>query len=194
MLARWQSSLTVKLSSALPTTAGTALAAIKKAQVQAGQRVLINGASGGVGLFALQIAKAQGTHVTAVVSHYNFNLVKSFGADECVDYKTSNITKQKGVAFDKIIGVNGYHSVSDYKKILTADGFYIAIGGVRQVMEAAVLGKLLTLGQPRQIGFTSLFALKGNWVQELSDLVEAGKLRPYIDRVFSFAEVQKAVE
>ncbi|GBG95530.1 hypothetical protein LFYK43_19890 [Ligilactobacillus salitolerans] len=123
--------LSFTAAAALPTTAGTALAALKKAQLKVGQKVLINGASGGVGLFALQIAKAYGASVSAVVSSYNFDLVKKFGAKEVYDYHTTDITRKARTKFNVIIGVNGYHSVQDYKKILSFDGRYVAVGGVK---------------------------------------------------------------
>ncbi|HLQ40681.1 MAG TPA: NADP-dependent oxidoreductase [Tetragenococcus sp.] len=186
--------LSFEEAAAIPTTAGTALAAIKKANLRVKQKVLINGASGGVGLFALQIAKAHDAYVTTIVSDYNFDLVKKFGADEVVDYKKVDITQQEGLKFDVIIGVNGYHSVRDYKKVLIPGDTYISVGGIRQTLEAGAFGGILTLGEKTKIGMTSLFALKNNWVQELADLVNRGKLHPYLDQVFSFNEIHSAVK
>lgn len=179
---------------ALPTTAGTALAAIQKAQIKTGQKVLINGASGGVGLFALQIAKAYQAEVTAVVSHYNFPLAQKFGADYLVDYHKTDVTQQGNQMYDAILGINGYHSVLAYKKTLMPSGHYVAIGGVRQALEAGTIGKIFSLGREQKIGMTSLFALKNNWVVELAELANAKQLQPYLDQIFSWKDIQEAVE
>lgn len=186
--------LSFTAAAALPTTAGTALAALKKARVHAGEHVLLNGASGGVGLFALQLAQAMGAIVTAVVSPHNFDLARLAGAAEIVDYHQTDITQRPHTKFDVIIGLNGYHSSRDYRKILRYNGRYVAIGGVKQVMEAASLGALSAIGRQKQIGITSLYALKNNWLQELTAFAQAGQLHPYIDQTFAFTDAQKAVE
>lgn len=186
--------LTFAQAAALPTTAGTALAALKKANIRAGEKVLLNGASGGVGLFALQIAKVLGANVTAVVSPHNFDLARLAGADEIVDYHENDITKRPRTKFDAIIGLNGYHSSRDYKKILHYDGRYVAIGGVKQALEAGSLGALSTIGRKKQIGVTSLFSLKNNWLKELADLANTGELKPYIDQSFPLTDAKQAVK
>lgn len=135
-----------------------------------------------------------GAIVTAVVSPHNFDLARLAGAAEIVDYHQTDITKRPHTKFDVIIGLNGYHSSRDYRKILSYNGRYVAIGGVKQVMEAASLGALSAIGRQKQIGITSLYALKNNWLQELTAFAQAGQLHPYIDQTFAFTDAQKAVE
>lgn len=186
--------LSFEQAATLPTTAGTALAALKKAKIKPGEHVLINGASGGVGLFTLQIAKAFGANVTAVVSSRNFDLARFSGAGEIVDYHETDITKKPHTKFDAIIGVNGYHSSHDYTRILHYNGRYIAIGGVKQVLEAGSLGTLLAIGRKKNISVTSLFALKNNWLKELAKLANDNKLNPYIDQTFPLTDAKQAVK
>ena len=114
--------MTFEEAAAVPMAAVTALQGLRdKGQIQPGQKVLINGASGGVGTFAVQIAKSFGAEVTAVCSTRNLDMVRSIGADHVIDYTQEDFT-QNGQRYDLILAANGYHSISDYKRALSPIG------------------------------------------------------------------------
>ena len=121
--------LTFEQAAAVPLAAMTALQGLRdKGNIQPGQKVLINGASGGVGTFAVQIAKAFGAEVTAVCSTRNLEMVRSLGADHVIDYTKEDFTKN-GLKYDLILAVNGYHPISDYLRALKPEGSYVVAGG-----------------------------------------------------------------
>jgi NADPH:quinone reductase-like Zn-dependent oxidoreductase len=121
--------LTFEQAAAVPVAAMTALQGLRdKGNIQPGQKILINGASGGVGTFAVQIAKAFGAEVTAVCSTRNLEMVRSLGADHVIDYQKENFT-QNGQQYDLIMAVNGYHPLSDYLHALKPEGTYVVAGG-----------------------------------------------------------------
>src|SRR3989454_8673803 len=116
-------------AAAAPVVAFTALQGLRdKGKIQPGQKVLVNGASGGVGTFAVQIAKSFGTEVTGVCSTRNLDMVRSIGADHVIDYTREDFTKS-GQRYDLILAVNGYHSISAYKRALHPEGVYVMTGG-----------------------------------------------------------------
>src|SRR5436305_6953001 len=128
-LALKPANVTFEEAAAVPLAAVTALLGLRaKGQIQPGQQVLIHGAGGGVGTFAVQIAKAFGAEVTGVCSTRNVDMVRSLGADQVIDYTQEDFTKN-GQRYDFIFAVNGYHSISDYKRALNAKGVYVFIGG-----------------------------------------------------------------
>jgi len=128
-LALKPANLSFEAAAAVPVAAITALQGLRdKGQIQPGQKVLINGASGGVGTFAVQIAKSFGAEVTAVCSARNLDMARSLGADHVIDYAREDFT-QDGHGYDLIIAVNGYHSILDYRRALGPRGTYVAIGG-----------------------------------------------------------------
>lgn len=135
--------LSFEEAAAVPTSAVTALQGIRDAgQIQPGQKVLINGASGGVGTFAVQIAKSYETEVTAVCSTAKVDMVFSIGADHVIDYTKEDFT-QSGQLYDLIIGVNGHQSLSDYKRALSPQGTYVCIGGpIPHIFASMLLGPL----------------------------------------------------
>lgn len=182
-------------AAAMPIAAITALQAVRdQAHVQAGQKVLVNGASGGVGTFAVQIAKAMGAEVTAVTSTKNTDLVKKIGADHVVDYTQQDFTKT-GEKYDRIIDTIGNHGPRAIRRILTPDGICIAIGfnGLSGFLGTLVYGSLSSKVTSKKIAF---FIAKTNRkdFEELKDMVEAGKIRPVIDRTYPLDETPKAVE
>jgi NADPH:quinone reductase-like Zn-dependent oxidoreductase len=176
----------------LPTAGCTALQGLRKGRIQRAQRVLINGASGGVGMFAVQIAKSFGTEVTAVCSTRNVDVVRSIGADHVIDYTKDDFATH-GQRYDVILAANGDRSIWDYRRALTADGRYAMTGGSnRQLTDALLLGQLLSLGRQR---FGNVLVKPDQAdLLVLKELCETGKIRPVIDRRFALADVPSAVQ
>src|SRR5687767_3297164 len=139
--------LSFEEAATLPTSGCTALQGLRKGRVQRARRVLINGASGGVGTFAVQIARTFGAEVTAVCSTKNVDAVRSMGADHVIDY-TKDDFATLGQRYDLILAANGYRSIWDYRRALTANGCYTMTGGsTRQLTDALAFGPLLSMGQ-----------------------------------------------
>jgi NADPH:quinone reductase-like Zn-dependent oxidoreductase len=190
-LALKPANLSVEEAATLPTAGCTALQGLRKARVQQAQRILINGASGGVGTFAVQIAKTFGAEVTAVCSARNVDVVRSIGADHVIDYAKDDFATH-GDRYDLILAANGDRSIWDYRRALSADGCYVMTGGSnRQLTDALLLGPLLSIGRQQ---FGNLLA-KPNQADllVLKELCETGKVRPVIDRRFALSEVPSAV-
>jgi len=183
--------LSFEEAAALPTSGCTALQGLRKGRTQRAQRVLINGASGGVGTFAVQIAKTFGTEVTAVCSTRNVDVVRSIGADHVIDY-TKDDFATLGQRYDLILAVNGDRSIWDYRRALTADGCYVMTGGSnRQLAEALLFGPLLSMGRQR---FGNVLAKPNHDdLLLLKELCETGQLKPVIDRRFPLSDVSSAV-
>lgn len=186
------SSLSFEEAGALPTGGITALGAVRAANIQPGQEVLVQGASGGVGHFAVQLSKASGGIVTAVCSTRNVEMAKSIGADHVVDYKKEDIAA--GKTYDGIIAVNGYHPLSAYQKLLNKDGVYVLIGGAGKALSGMAAGPIRAIGSGKR--FTSAafpFQPKKQRLEELSWFAEAGKIKPFLDRVYAPNEVPEAI-
>jgi NADPH:quinone reductase-like Zn-dependent oxidoreductase len=179
-------------AAAVPMAALTALQALRDvAKVQAGQAVLINGASGGVGTFAVQIAKALGAEVTAVCSTTKVEMVRSLGADHVIDYKKENFT-QSGRRYNVILAANGYHPLSAYKRALTPQGTYVMAGGAyRQMFEALLLGPLMSRGGQKMTNILAHISQKD--MIYLKKLIEAGKVKPVIDCCFPLHQTADAI-
>ena len=194
VLALMPSNLSFTEIAGVPMAGTTALQAIRDiGKVRAGQNVLIHGASGGVGTFAVQIAKALGAEVTAVVSTRNVDIVKSLGADHVIDYKKDYFANDSKT-FDVIFGVNGSQSIFTYKKKLKENGVFIHVGGANsQFYQTMLLGPLLSLfGKKKFIPF-----LQRPNQQDLvfiNGLIEEGKVKPVMDRSYSLKEVPKAFQ
>src|SRR6187549_3509646 len=175
----------------LPTAGCTALQGLRKGRIHRAQRVLINGASGGVGTFAVQIAKSFGTEVTAVCSTRNVDMVRSIGADHVIDYTTDDFAAH-GRRYDLILAANGDRSIWDYRRALSADGCYAMTGGSnRQLTDALLFGPLLSIGR-QQFG-NVLVKPNQRDLLVLKELCETGKVKPVIDRRFPLSEVASAV-
>ncbi len=188
------SNATFEEAAAMPIAAVTALQAVRdKAHVQAGQKVLVNGASGGVGTFAVQIAKALGAEVTAVTSTKNIDLVKKIGADHVIDYTQQDFTKT-GEKYDRIIDTIGNHGPGAIRRSLNPEGICVAIGfgGMSGFIGTLVLGSISSKITGKKVSF---FVAKTNRkdFEELKDMVEAGKIRPVVDRTYPLDEIQDAV-
>jgi len=181
-------------AAAVPLAALTALQGLRdKGQIGPGKKVLINGASGGVGGFAVQIAKSFGTEVTGVCSTQNVDLVRSMGADHVIDYTKEDFTRN-GQRYDLIFDAVGNHSVSDRMRALTPQGICVVagFGGMSRLIGVALLGRLTSRKGGRRI---SLMLMKPNHEDLifLKGLLEAGKLVPVIDRRYTLNEVPQAI-
>jgi len=180
-------------AAALPVAALTALQGFRdKGRIQRGQKVLVDGASGGVGTFAVQIAKSFGAEVTAVCSTRNVETARSIGADHVIDYTREDFT-QSGQRYDLIFAANAYHSIFDYRRALTQDGIYVMVGGGWvQIFQAMLLGPLLSRIGSKKICFFVANINKKDLVL-LKDLLEAGKIVPIVDRRYPLSHVAEAL-
>lgn len=193
MVARKPESLSFEEAAAVPAAAVTALQALRdKGKLQAGQRVLINGASGGVGTYAVQIAKALGAEVTGVCSGRNLDRVRALGADHVIDYRAEDFTRN-GQSYDLILAANGFHSIFDYKRALTRNGIYVSSGGTTaQFFQSLLLGPIISLLTSKTMGPT-LVSPNGVDLATVGGLIDAGKVSPVIDRRFPLEEVPEAI-
>ncbi len=192
-LALKPSNLTFEEAAAVPMAAITALQGLRdKGQIQSGQKVLINGASGGVGTYAVQIAKSFGAEVTAVCSTKNLDMARSLGADQVIDYTREDFTRS-GQAYDLIFAANGNHSVWDYKRALTAGGTYVPAGGsMRQVFQAMLLGPFVFMSGSKKIA--SYVAQPSHKdLTFMAELLQTGKIKPLIDRSYPLVETAEAI-
>ena len=190
--------LTFEQAAAVPMAASTALQGLRnKGQIKPGQKVLINGASGGVGTFAVQIAKAFGAHVTAVCSTRNVEQARSLGADEVIDYTKEDFTRS-GRRYDLILDIAASGSLSSRRRVLEPSGILVGVGsadtryGVMSILgglvEAAVLSRFGKQKMP--------FFLAKNSKEDLmvlTELIETGKIRPVIDRTYPLRETAEAI-
>jgi NADPH:quinone reductase-like Zn-dependent oxidoreductase len=153
---------------------------------------LINGASGGVGTFAVQIAKSFGAEVTAVCSTRNLDNARSIGADHVIDYTQEDFTKS-GQRYDLIIAANGYHPILHYRRALSPNGIYVTTGGsMAQIFQAMLLGPLISMIGSEKVGSMGIAKLNQKDLVFLSELLEAGKIKPVIDRRYRLGEVAEA--
>ena len=189
--------LTFEQAAAVPISATTALQALRdKGHVQPGQKVLIIGASGGVGTYAVQLAKAFGAEVTGVCSTAKVDLVRSIGADHVIDYTHEDFTGS-GQLYDLILDIGGNRSLSHLRRALAPEGTLVLVGGEgggrwiggmdRQVRALAI--------SPFVRQKLTMFVAREHYeeLQFLSELIEAGKVTPVIDRTFSLSEVPDAI-
>jgi len=183
-------------AAAVPVAAITALQALRdKGQIQRGQKVLVDGAGGGVGTFTVQIAKSFGAEVTAVCSTRNVDTARSIGADYVIDYTREDFT-QSTQRYDLIIGANAYHSIFDYRRALNRDGIYVGAGGGGQSLTVMLIGMLLQsllslIGSKKMYGFMAKIIKKD--LVFLKELLESGKVVPVIDRRYPLSKVADAI-
>jgi NADPH:quinone reductase-like Zn-dependent oxidoreductase len=192
-LALMPAGLSFESAAAVPVAAISALQGLRdKGRIQKGHRVLVDGASGGVGTFAVQIAKAFGAVVTAVCSTKNVETAQSMGADQVVDYTREDFTRS-GQHYDLILGANAYHSIFDYRRALSPGGIYVLVGGGgTQILQAMLLGPLLSLIGSRKLGFVMARINKADLVV-LQDLLATRRIVPVIDRRYPLSAVTQAV-
>lgn len=192
VLVKMPSNLTFEEAAAVPMAAVTALQSLRdKGKVIKGKKVLIYGASGGVGTFAIQIAKSLGAEVTAVCSTRNISLAKSLGADFVLDYKKGNF-EETTKRYDVILGVNGYQPISIYKRALAANGVFVHVGGSEaQMYQAMIKGPWINLTDRKKI-YTFLQRANESDLQYIKELIEAGYVKPVIDRCYKLSDVREA--
>lgn len=185
LLALKPTNLSFEEAAALPMAAVTALQGLRdQGKIQAGQKVLINGASGGVGTFAVQLAKAFGAEVTAVCSTRNLEMARTLGADHVIDYTQEDFTRN-GQTYDLILAANGYHPLAAYKRALTPHGIYVVAGGTpAQIFQAILLGSWFSEKGGKKLGGFTAHANQQDLVT-LKELVEAGKVAPVIDKCYA---------
>jgi NADPH:quinone reductase-like Zn-dependent oxidoreductase len=195
-LAKKSDGVTFEQAASIPVAGITALQGLRdKGKIQAGHRVLINGASGGVGTFAVQIAKSFGADVTGVCSGRNAELVRSLGADRVIDYALEDFTKS-AQRYDLIFDCIGNHSLSACRCVLHPRGTYVVIGGpdgrwispVDLFVKASALSPFVS---QRLVGFSAKQNAKD--LSTLNDLIETGKVTPVIDGCYRLSELREAV-
>jgi NADPH:quinone reductase-like Zn-dependent oxidoreductase len=180
-------------AAAVPIAAITALQGLRdKGGIQPGHKVLVDGASGGVGTFAVQIAKSFGAEVTAVCSARNVDTARSIGADHVIDYTREDFTKS-GHRYDLILGANAHHSIFDCRRALSQKGIYVvAGGGLAQIFQAMLLAPVLSrIGDKKACFFIANINRKD--LLFLKDLMEAGKVVSVIDRRYPLSEAAEAL-
>ncbi|MGZ8839488.1 MAG: NAD(P)-dependent alcohol dehydrogenase [Candidatus Aminicenantales bacterium] len=186
---RKPANLTFEEAAAIPMAALTALQGLRdKGHIQAKQRVLINGASGGVGTFAVQIAKSFGAEVTGVCSTAKMDLVRSIGADQVIDYTQEDVTENKQ-QYDLILDSAAYHSMKKYKRMLSSGGIYVLVGGsmarIFQLMVLSMTGVKNMVVMIAKISQADLLFI--------IELINGGKVQSIIDRRFPLAETAEAL-
>ncbi|WP_404789515.1 NAD(P)-dependent alcohol dehydrogenase [Altericista sp. CCNU0014] len=192
-LALKPANLTFEEAATVPVSALAALQGLRDVgQIQPGQKVSIVGASGGVGSFAVQIAKAYGAEVTGVCSTSKVEMVRAIGADHIIDY-TQDDAIQKGQQYDLILDAAAYRSVFDYLPALTSRGTYVLVGGsTARLFLVMLFGSWISKISRRNVKFQASKPNQADLVI-LRDLIEAGKITPFIDRRYSLSEVPAAI-
>jgi len=201
-LALKPTNVSYEAAAAVPIAATTALQGLRdKGHVRPGEQVVIQGASGGVGTFALQIAKAFGAEVTAVCSTRNVDQATTLGADQVIDYTREDFTKGRGKKrrrYDLIVAVNGYHPLSAYRRALRSQGRYVMVGAsshlFQALFQALLLGPVMSRMGSKKVG--GLLANSSQHQQDLAllkDLLESGKVVPVIERRYALNETNEAI-
>ena len=187
-------SMTFEQAAAVPQAAVVALQGLRgRGEIQPGQKVLINGAGGGVGTFAVQIAKSFGAEVTGVDSAKKLEMVSSIGADHVIDYTREDYTKS-GQRYDLILDVAAKRSIFDYKRALSPTGVFVVVGGSGAALfQAVFLGPLISMTGSKKLGILMWKPNKKEDLAFLKELLEAGKVKPVIDRRFPLSEVAEAL-
>ncbi len=179
----------------IPQAAILALQGLGRGErIGSGTRVLVNGASGNVGPFAIQIAKAFGARVTGVCSTAKMDMVRGLGADEVIDYTREDYTRS-GQRYDWIVDVAGNRSILECRRALKPRGAYVMVGGpTSRILGALLLGPLISLAGSRKLGLMLWWKVfKKEDVVLLKQLIEAGKISPVIDRTYPLADVPEAL-
>ncbi len=163
-----------------------------KREIQPGQRILINGAGGGVGTFAIQMAKSFGADVTGVDSTGKLKMMSSLGADHVIDYTQEDFTKN-GKCYDLILDVKTDRSVFDYVRALSSHGIYVTVGGrSARILQLVFLGSLISMSGSKKL--TLIMHKPNKDLNILNELIESGKVKPVIDRCFPLSETSEAFQ
>lgn len=186
-------SLTFESAATVPVSAQAALQGLRDVgQLQAGQKVLILGAAGGVGSFAMQLAKAFGAEVTGVCSTDKVEMVHQLGADQVIDYTQTDVV-QAGNQYDLILDTAAYRSFFDYLPVLTSVGTYVMVGGsTGKFFRAMFLGPWVSKSSGRKVKCLESKPVQAD-LDTLRDLLEAGKVTPIVDRIYPLGEVPNAI-
>jgi NADPH:quinone reductase-like Zn-dependent oxidoreductase len=190
--------LTYEQAAAVPMAATTALQGLRdKGQLKPGQRVLVNGAAGGVGTFAVQIAKALGAHVTGVCSTRNVEMVRSLGADQVVDYTREDFTRSEQ-RYDLILDVAANRSLSDCRRVLVPNGVLVIVGAPPNGRRMGpIVARLLTAVVSSRFSSRKMLPFLAKNSKEdlivLRELIEAGKVMPVIDRTYPLGKTAEAI-
>jgi NADPH:quinone reductase-like Zn-dependent oxidoreductase len=193
-LAPKPASMTFEEAAAYPQAAMVALQSLRdKGQIQPGHEVLINGAGGGMGTFAIQLAKCFGAEVTGVDSTRKLDMLRSIGAGHVIDYTQEDYTKS-GKCYDLILDVAAYRSVFDYRRALAPGGIFMMVGGsLATLLQVVTLGTLISRMESKRIGINAWEPNKREDLAFLAELFEAGKVVPVIDRRYPLPEVPEAL-
>jgi NADPH:quinone reductase-like Zn-dependent oxidoreductase len=185
-------SMSFEEAAAIPQAAMLAIQGIRdNGQIHSGQKLLINGAGGGVGTFAVQIAKLSGVEVTGVDSSWKLDMLRSMGFDHVIDYTREDFTKN-GKCYDLILDVKTNRSIFDYTRALCLNGIYVTVGGsMLRLFQALLLGPWISMISKKKIRIVGLKQNKD--LDYMNDLFEAGKVRPVIDGPYKLDEVPKAL-
>jgi len=193
-LAPKPASMTFEDAAAYPQAALIALQSLRdKGQVQPGQRVLINGAGGGMGTFAVQIARYFGAEVTGVDKSSKLDMLRSIGADHVIDYEQEDYTRD-GQQYDLILDVAAHRSVFDYRRALKPEGVFMMVGGsLASLLQVVFIGTLISRFESRKMGLNAWEPNKREDLALLAELFESGEVVPVIDKRFPLSEVPEAL-
>jgi NADPH:quinone reductase-like Zn-dependent oxidoreductase len=193
VLARKPANMTFEQAASIPQAGVLALQGLRYGgQIHPGQRVLLNGAGGGVCTFALQIAKSFGAEVTGVDSAEKLDMLRSLGADHVIDYRKEDFTKN-GKQYDLVLDVVVNRSIFDYKRVLSPNGVFVMIGGdIGEVMRGALVGAWISRTSSQTMGLL-LHKPNAGDLEVLRELIEAGHVVPIIDRCYALRDASEAV-
>ena len=192
-LALKPANVSYETAAAVPVAGLTVLQGFRHAgEIRPGQQVLIQGASGGVGSLAVQLAKSHGAEVTAVCSPRNLEMARRLGADRVIDYTREDFTRNPE-RYDLIFAVNGYHPISAYKRALKPQGVYVCAGGtLPQFFQAMIFGPRMSEAGGRRLGSMGIAKFNQEDMETLAEWLAAGKIAPVIDRTFPLSETAEA--
>jgi len=191
-LALKSANMTFEQAAAIPQAGLLALQSLRyKGDVRPGEKVLFNGAGGGVGTFGVQIAKSMGAEVTGVDNTDKLNTVSSLGADCVIDYTKEDFTKN-GLCYDRIIDVAAYRTILDYKRALSPKGIFVMVGGSLSILKLLLLGPLISITESKKMGV--LLHKPNQGLDFIKELFEAGKIVPIIDRYYPLDKVAEALQ
>ncbi|MFC2038221.1 NAD(P)-dependent alcohol dehydrogenase [Chloroflexota bacterium] len=184
--------MTYEEAAAIPQAAVLALQGLRKGQIQPGLKVLINGAGGGAGTFAVQIAKSMGTEVTGVDSTRKLDIIRSIGADHVIDYTQKDFTKSRK-RYDLILDMAAHHSIFDYKRALSTKGVYVMEGGSNaQLFQGFILGPLISITTSKKMGI--LMHKPNKDLDLMKEFFKAGKVKPIIDKSYPLSKIAEALQ